>query len=296
MLVRQFSKDTMNNYARGLKHLVAFLDIYGVVRLTEVTPDVLEEYRTALFYRKTEQGKSLTVGTQVAWLMSAKSFFRFLVHDGYLLSDPARRLELPRRGKNLPNVLSEQEVKLLIETPNIQTAFGLRDRTILELLYGSGIRNQELCNLQLDHLDRCRKLVRIVRGKGNKSRVVPIGDEAQVWLNAYLIRVRPQLLRKADVPFVFLDRWGQNGLGREGLSGIVRKLGRQAGLSKPVTPHALRHSCATHMLRHGAGLRQLQKLLGHASPVTTEHYTQVEISDLKRVISRCHPRERKNRA
>jgi integrase/recombinase XerD len=132
-----------------------------------------------------------------------------------------------------------------------------------------------------------------LRGKGNKSRVVPIGDEAQLWLNAYLVRVRPQLLRKADVPFVFLDRWGQNGLGREGLSGIVRKLGRQAKLGKPVTPHALRHSCATHMLRHGAGLRQLQQLLGHASPVTTEHYTQVEISDLKRVISRCHPRERK---
>jgi integrase/recombinase XerD len=134
--------------------------------------------------------------------------------------------------------------------------------------------------------------VRIQQGKGDKPRVVPLGQEAQAWLETYLEKVRPRWLRNPQLTTIFLDRWGHNGLSRAGVCQIVRQLGRDAKLGKTVTPHILRHSCATHMLRRGAGLRQIQQLLGHSQLTSTEHYTRVEVSDLRRVIARCHPRER----
>jgi integrase/recombinase XerD len=167
----------------------------------------------------------------------------------------------------------------------------VRDRTILELLYGSAIRNTELCELHLDHLDFARHLLRVDCGKGNKPRLVPLGEEAEAWLQEYLLSIRPQLLRKASSQEVFLSNRGRP-FTRGPLAFLVAHWARKAGLVKHITPHILRHSCATHMLRHGADLRYIQAMLGHSSPQTTQIYTRVEISDLRKVILRCHPRER----
>jgi len=208
-----------------------------------------------------------------------------------LLRNPASQLELPGHKPPLPVVLTESEVLKLLETPDIKKLTGIRDRALLELLYGTGLRNGELCSLTLDLLDLATHRVRLQKGKGEKPRVLPLGQEAQAWLELYLENVRPFWLRDPAVQAVFLDRWGSGPILRTAVSGLVRQLGRKAGLGKAVTPHALRHSCATHMLRRGASLRHLQQLLGHEQISSTEHYTRVEVSDLRRVLLRCHPRE-----
>lgn len=293
--LRFSSKDTVRNCLSGLRPFIDFAHELGLASWTEANRDVLDEYRTRLFFGKNHRtGQAWTVGTQVARIMAVKTFFRFLVKDGYLLLSPAAHLELPRRRKPLPSVLSEPEMRQLLEVPEVHTHVGIRDRAILELLYGTALRNGEVCSLTLDQVDLSSRLVRLQKGKGNKGRVVPLGAEAQDWLEAYLTRVRPALLRNPQLQALFLDRWGHKALSRAGLSAIVNQLGKRSGLDKNVTPHVLRHSCATHLLRRGAGLRHIQQLLGHESISTTEHYTRVEISDLRRIIARCHPRERQS--
>lgn len=291
--LRFSSKDTVHNCLSGVRPFFDFVHSLGLLSWTEANRDALEEYRNRVFFSKHPRtGKPLKVGTHVARLMAVKVFFRFLVTEGYLLADPAALLELPRHKPRLPGVLSEPEVLRLMDLPDIETLSGIRDRAILELLYGTAIRNGEMCSLDLKDVDLATHLVRIQQGKGNKARVVPLGQEAQAWLETYLEKVRPRLLRNPRESAIFLDRWGHKGLSRAGVCEIVRRIGRLAQIGKTVTPHILRHSCATHMLRRGAGLRQLQQLLGHSQLTSTEHYTRVEVSDLRRVIARCHPRER----
>lgn len=289
---RYRSSDTCRNY---LSHLTSFLEFVAALGLTswaEANRDVLEEYRAHVFsLRHPRTGNPLRVGTHVAHLMAVKVFFRFLSRDGYIVANPASDLELPRHKKPLPLVLNEPEILKLIEVPNTARRPGIRDRAILELLYGTGLRNSELCSLTLDLLDLGGHTVRLQKGKGNKPRLLPLGQEAQAWLELYLERVRPFWLRNPQCQAVFLDRWGAGPITRCTISMLVRKLGRQAGLGKAATPHSLRHSCATHMLRRGAGLRHIQQLLGHEQLSSTEHYTRVELTDLRKVLSRCHPRE-----
>jgi integrase/recombinase XerD len=188
-------------------------------------------------------------------------------------------------------ILSERETLRLLEAPPVDSELGVRDRAILEVLYGTGLRNTELCQLNLDELDFARHLLRVSHGKGDKPRLVPLGEEAEIWLQEYLLKVRPRLLRNANDHQVFLGSRGCP-LTRARLATLVSRWARRAGLQKHTTPHTLRHSCATHMLAHGADLRYIQAMLGHSSPETTQRYTRVEISDLRKVILRCHPRER----
>lgn len=289
------SKDSMHNYTSKLRPFLEFVTDLGLSSWTEVNRDVLETYRAeVLAARHIRTQQPLTSGSHVARLMAVKTFFRFLSEEGYLLVDPSLRLQLPRRRQPLPAVLSEEEVGLLLATPDVTTEFGLRDRTILELLYGTALRNGELCSLTLNQLDLAQHLIRLQQGKGNKGRVVPLGQEAQGWLERYLSEVRPVILREPRCDALFLDRWGQRALLRTGLTAIVRFVAQAANIRKEVTPHTLRRSCATHMLRRGAGLRHIQKLLGHAQLSSTEHYTRVEVSDLRRLLLRCHPREQQS--
>lgn len=234
----------------------------------------------------------MSLSTQSVRFSAIKSFARFLYRESYLLLEITRHLESPKGPQRLPRViLSEREVLKLIEAPNLSIPTGLRDRAILELFYGNGMRNSELRHLELKDLDFDRRVVYIHEGKGRKSRVVPLGEEAEIWLTEYLTKARPQLVRDPLDKCVFLSRTGRV-LGRQYLAKAVKLYGKQAGLEKLVTPHVLRHCCATHMLARGAGLRQLQTLLGHTSLNTTQVYTRVEISDLGKIVQRCHPRER----
>lgn len=287
-----WSPRTIDTYAGELRPLFEFLDSAGLDSLAGLTRDLVEEYRTRLFYAKA-RGRNLALSTQRVRLQAVKRFVRFLAADRYLLLDVAAVVELPRAPRTLPRViLTEDEVALLMDAPDVSEPLGVRDRTLLEVLYGTGLRNAECSALALDAVDFERRVLHVVQGKGNKARVVPLGDEAVAWLEEYLARVRPLLAPTVQAERVFLSCRGR-ALHRTDLSQIVARLARQAGLTKHVTPHVLRHSCATHMLRRGASLRHLQVLLGHASTETTQRYTRVELSDLRRVIRRYHPRERR---
>ena len=256
---------------------------------------LVEAYRVELFYAtyagraRSRQGQSLTLRTQAARLSAVKAFLRFLHSQGYLLLDPAAGVDLPRIHRPLPQVLSEEETRALLEAPAGPLA--LRDRAILEMLYGTGLRNSELGTLRLTAVDRRRSELRVVEGKNGQSRVVPLGEEALFHLTRYLDELRPQLVaRQADAGFVFVSRRGRS-LARNSIGAVVHQAARRAGLERKVFPHLLRHSCATHMLGRGAGIRHLQLLLGHATLAATQVYTHVEVSDLRQVLLRCHPRE-----
>lgn len=289
-VVRQWSAATVDVYTRELKPFFAFLED-KVSSLSGLTRERLEEYRTHLFYLR-PQDKPLSRSTQMLRFCAVKAFARYLYRENYLLLDVTHNLESPKRVKALPRViLSERETVRLLQAPNVAKPKGLRDRAAMEVFYGTGIRNSELRHLCLEHVDFDRKTLHIELGKGGKSRVVPLGEEAEIWLGEYLQHGRPQLVRDPNQKAVFLTEQGRL-LTRQYLASIVRLYAKEIGLDKVVTPHVLRHSCATHMLRRGAGLRHLQTLLGHESLDTTGIYTRVEISDLAQVVARCHPRER----
>jgi integrase/recombinase XerD len=290
MRLRNWSEQTLRSYRVGLKQFFAYLESQGVVSLGAVSRDLIESYRTHLFYRR-HRGKAISVASQHLRLQTVKSFMRYLARENYLLVDVAATVDLPKIPERLPDVLSESETLQLLEGGDVQSPLGIRDRAILEVFYATAIRNQELGSLHLDDIDREHQALWIRQGKGQKSRMVPLGDEALAWLEEYLTRVRPQLVIRANETHVFLTRRGQP-LSASVLHGLVRRCGVQAGFSKRIKPHTLRHSCATHMLARGADLRHIQALLGHASPDITQNYTRVELSELHKVLRRCHPREK----
>lgn len=290
--LRGRSPRTVSLYVREAKHLFDYLRRQGLEGVGEVTREHLDGYRSELYYRRTRKDRPLSLKSQAVRLGAVKAFFQFLVRDRFLLTNPASALELPRIPRDLPPpLLSEEEVVRLMEAPDAAEPLGIRDRAILEVLYASAIRNAELRALDLDAVDLERRELRIVHGKGGKSRVVPLGEEAAAWLQEYLEHVRPELARRTSATALFLS-WRGTRLSSSSLGDLVHRSARAAGLDKHVTPHLLRHCCATHMLRRGAGIRHLQGLLGHESTASTQRYTRVEISDLHRVLRRCHPRER----
>jgi integrase/recombinase XerD len=289
-ITKGWSPRTVEAYSSELKPFFHFLERQGLTNVSRLTRTHLESYRQELFYLRVRD-KPLARSTQSLRLTSILGFIRFLFRENYLLLDIAARFELPKIKETLPRtVLSEREALQLIEQPDINTPLGIRERAMLELFYGTGMRNSELRLLQIDQVDLERGLLRIDHGKGNKARVVPLGEEALVWLEEYLIKVRPQLVRSADQTLVFPGLLARE-IPRGALAVLVRRLARKAGIEKVVTPHVLRHTCVTHMLRRGASVRHLQSLLGHACLNTTQRYTRVEISDLAKVIEQFHPRE-----
>lgn len=291
-IVRGWSASTRRIYAAELRPFFAYLERQGITQLGRLTRAHLEGYRLQLF-ESTFRGKPLSKGTQQTRLCSVKQFVRFLYRENYLLLDIADGFELPKRGDSLPRlVLSEREALKLMKSPDVTTHQGIRDRAMLEILYGTAIRNAEIRLLTVDQVDREQGYLRIDHAKGEKARVVPLGEEALAWLEEYLDRVRPLCVRRADQKYLFLSSQTGEIMHRGWLVIMVSRYALQAGLKKRVTPHVLRHSCATHMLRHGANVRHLQALLGHSSCETTQRYTRVELSDLALVVKRCHPRER----
>ncbi|MGH7228405.1 MAG: tyrosine-type recombinase/integrase [Nitrospiraceae bacterium] len=220
-----------------------------------------------------------------------RSFFGWLTERCVLLFDPAEDLTLGRGSAPLPKaVLTESEVKALLVAPGTD-ALGLRDRAILETLYSTGLRRAELCNLDLFDVDSERGTVRVRSGKGGRDRVVPIGNHALAALRSYLQKARPGLVAGPRQPALFLAAVTGRRLKMKTINHVVRKHAEAAGLEKRVTPHVLRHTCATHLLQGGADVRHVQRILGHASVATTQIYTRVLIGDLVVAHRRHHPRE-----
>jgi integrase/recombinase XerD len=279
-----------------LGQLAAWLEVRGVVSPQRVTPALLTEYLAHLKDRVTGYNRKtpspLSVKTLQAEASVLRSFFSWLAARRVLLFNPAQELALAGRTQPLPRtVLTESEVQRLLTAPGTD-ALGLRDRAILETFYSTGLRRAELAGLDLYDVDQASEVVRVRQGKRGKDRYVPIGARALAVLRRYLHEARPGLVATVREPALFVDAVYGHRLNAKTLNLIVRQRGEAAGIQRRVTPHVLRHTCATHLLQGGADLRHVQAILGHASIATTQVYTRVAVEDLAAVHRRHHPRRR----
>lgn len=219
-----------------------------------------------------------------------KRFYRHALRHGYISEDPCAKLRAAKQAQRFPKVLSEDQVNALLNAPNIEEPLGLRDRTMLELMYASGLRVSEIVALKTVSLGMNEGVVRVVNGKGGKERLVPFGAEAGQWLRTYLQEARPVLLEGKTCQEVFVGRRTGHGLSRQAFWVIIKRYANLAGIAVPLSPHTLRHAFATHLLNHGADLRVVQLLLGHADISTTQIYTHVARERLKSLHATHHPR------
>ena len=297
----RYAERTVPEYLAHVRAFLAWVDAKGLTLSGLRKPDLVA-YQGELYGFRKSDGRPYSAGFQVNRFSALQCFFRFLAKRQLILHDPVAGLERPRLEIRLPrNILSPREVRKVIEAPDQKTPIGLRDRAILETLYATGIRASELIQLSPFDVDTEEGLLRVVKGKGGKDRNLPLTRAACDAIAVYLAKARPQLLattttgsgvypRKASKRLFVSPRGGT--LHRATLGKLVQSWAREAGLKKRVTPHVFRHSVATHLLKHGADIRHIQALLGHESLNTTERYTRVEISDLRAVVRRAHPRGR----
>jgi integrase/recombinase XerD len=250
----------------------------------------LECYQTFLFhYRSPKSGKALVINTQLARLGCVRRFFAWLCRAGNIPANPAADLDLPRKqARLLPKCLSEKEIQLLLAIPNIADPFGLRDRTILELFYATGIRRSEMAHLDLGDYDPSTHTLHVRKGKNGKSRMLPVGERAAAWLDRFLAESRPLFDHLPNETSLFLTGYGQR-FSPAYLGNWIKKLMIGCGIDKPGSCHLWRHSCATDMHRGGADIRYVQEMLGHERMETTQIYTHVHIEALREIHSRCHP-------
>ena len=288
---RSLSKRTPDDYAVYISRFLRWLrENIPVDSLADLTPAHLRAYQTAIYKSKTRRANApLSLYTISSILIPLRTFFRWLVRSGYLLADPSTSIALPKLPHQIPRgIPTPREVaRIIAACPD--TPLGVRDRAVVELLYGAAIRNSELCALGQDDVDLECGTVR-VHGKGGRERVVPCGAAAVSAIRAYLKTSRPRLARSATAA-LFISCRGR-ALRLQTPDDILRGRTRKAGIKKRIHPHLLRHACATHMLHGGANLRHVQAQLGHASLNTTQIYTHLTITDLRRVHAKTHPRER----
>ncbi|MDH3900318.1 MAG: site-specific tyrosine recombinase XerD, partial [Gammaproteobacteria bacterium] len=226
--------------------------------------------------------------TTARLLSSMRRFYRHHVREGRLQYDPSARIDTPRIGRPLPDSLSEGEVEALLSAPDVDDTLGLRDRAMLELLYACGLRVSELVNVTTEQVNLTQGVVRLV-GKGNKERLVPLGEEAVEWLQRYISESRPKLAGQASARQLFITR-REGGMTRQAFWHRLRHYAVKSGINKNLSPHTLRHAFATHLLNNGADLRVVQMLLGHSDLSTTQIYTHVARERLKDLHARHHPR------
>jgi integrase/recombinase XerD len=276
------SPHTVENYLRDLRRFVQFAETKRVRNPERVTRPLLRDF----IYTLKDLGLApATIRRQVSAL---HTYFAFLLGEGLLADDPSDRLETPKRGRTLPDVLTAKEMESLLGAPSPDEPLGWRDRALVELGYGAGLRVSELCSLAVGDLIATEGLVRVF-GKGGKERLVPIGRMVIGPVSIYLNTTRPRLDRGRSGGRLLLNARGAP-LSRVGAWGIIKRLAKRAGIRKRVTPHTLRHSFATHLLEGGADLRAVQEMLGHADLSTTQIYTHVDRDFLRSVHKQFHPR------
>lgn len=277
------SANTRQAYERDLRLFCKTLGFKNGDALVNVSREQITGYMTQL------KEKGLAAATIARKLAAIKAFYRFMTAEGYMDANPAEVVEAGTKGIKLPRVLSEDEVVRLLNQPDITTAEGFRDRTMLEVLYATGMRVSELINLTLERVDLNMKYI-IAFGKGSKERIVPLGSVAAEFLQQYLEKVRPKLTHAdRNTNIVFLA-FGGHELTRQRFWQIIRAYGRKANINKALTPHILRHSFATHLLDNGADLRSVQELLGHSDISTTQIYTHLTNKRLRDIYAKAHPR------
>lgn len=276
------SENTQKAYRTDVAHFSEWLAKSAGKTLVTVTSGEIEAYLAVKYRRK-------TTGRSIARLLSGlRKFYLFLMRDGQVGVDPTQMIEPPRIGRPLPKTLTESDVEALLDAPDPDDLLGCRDRAMLEVLYATGLRVSELVGLRLDQVNLRQGVVRVV-GKGSKDRLVPLGEEAEEWIARYSKTARPSTLKGRHSDDLFVTDRGA-AMTRQAFWYIIKRYALQAGISKPLSPHTLRHAFATHLLNHGADLRVVQMLLGHSDLSSTQIYTHVAQERLKELHARCHPR------
>ncbi|WP_085523478.1 site-specific tyrosine recombinase XerD [Tuberibacillus sp. Marseille-P3662] len=279
---RGLSDNTVKSYRRDLLQYVNYLQNSYVKAWTDVNRDQISYY---LLHLKDAGRASSTVARQIA---SIRAFHQFLLREGIAGHDPSHHVGVPKTERKLPKVLSMKEVESLLDTPNLMRPIGERDKAMLEVLYATGLRVTELIELNLDDLHLTMGFLRCI-GKGNKERIIPLGRQAIQAVRTYIENGRPRMLKTSHTDALFLNHHGRR-MSRQGFWKVLRGLTRDAGITKALTPHTLRHSFATHLLENGADLRAVQEMLGHADISTTQIYTHVSKHRLKDIYANYHPR------
>ena len=292
LTVIHYASETIKRYIYFLNRFFAWLEAQGVTAIGGVTKEHIQDYQTHLYETVNSRGEPNSVFHQNNTLKAIKGLFRFLAEQNYLVSDPSRDVSYARTPKRLPrSILTGPEAKKVIHAPNTKTATGYRDRAIIEVFYSTGIRRNELINLELSDVDYHEGFVRINSGKGNKDRVVPIGKIACRYIENYVKAVRPMLVKDPTDNHLFLTINGTN-ISENRVWQLIKVYSKKTKIKKNITTHTFRHTCATLMLKNKANIRHIQELLGHSSLDSTQVYTSVTITDLKEVHSKCHPREK----
>ena len=290
---RNYSRQTLSATHWALKMFLSWAQERSLVDPAEITKTTLESYQRWVYRYRKDDGEPLSFRTQRMRLGSLQRFFSHLCKSGYLQANPASDLELPRKPYQiLPKALNDEELKAVMGLHDVTDVMGLRDRTMLELLYATGIRRSELVALDVSDVDRVQASVYIRKGKGGKGRLLPVGSCALHWLEAYLDRSRPAMAVSMQEQALFLTGYGER-FSPGYLGNWVSRTMKAAGITKKGACHLLRHSCATHMLENGADIRIIQQMLGHARLDTTQIYTEVSITTLRDVYNRTHPNAQK---
>lgn len=279
---RGLSKNTLSAYQSDLNKFASWLEANTSRTLLQVRRDDLMDYMTHL-YERAQQARS------TARLLSClRQFYQHALREGWVEIDPSSRIDAPKLGRSLPKSLTEEEVESLLAAPDLDSPEGFRDRAMLEVLYATGLRVSELVGLRLEQVGLSQGVLRVV-GKGDKERLIPLGEDAVDWLDRFVKGVRPDILQERFCSEIFPTRRGA-GMTRQAFWHRIKKHARTAGISKHLSPHTLRHAFATHLLNHGADLRVVQMLLGHSDLSTTQIYTYVAQERLKTLHATHHPR------
>jgi integrase/recombinase XerD len=290
--IRNYSPRTVSDYGYNLGSFFRFLEQKAIADVQGITTATLTDFQRWFYYQPTKRGQARGVVNQNLVLATVKSFFRFLKNEGFIHGNPAEAVEYAREPRSLPrNVLTPKEANRIIDSIDTTTALGYRDRTILEVFYATGVRNQELRNLTVADANLEEELLRVNGGKGGHDRVVPLSRVACKFLETYLKGIRPQLVGGKATDKLFVSFRG-NPIDGHTVGDVVKKYARLASVKKHVTPHVWRHTCATHLVKNEANLRHVQDILGHRSLHTTERYLSLTITDLKEAHRKFHPREK----
>lgn len=275
------TENTVAAYRRDLLAFASWLNEFDIDLVAASRSDILR-------YQSVRMREGRKVRSEARLLSSLRRFYRYLYREDIRDSDPTAQIESPRLGRSIPSSLTEDEVEALLAQANVDVALGLRDRTMLEVLYATGLRVSELVGLTIDQLNMRQGLIRCI-GKGNKERLVPLGEIALDYLQRYLAESRPQLLRGILCEDLFPTQRGK-AMSRQAFWYLIKRYAKLAAIEKELSPHTLRHAFATHLLNHGADLRVVQLLLGHSDLSTTQIYTHVAKERLKSIHTLHHPR------
>jgi len=276
------SQNTLDSYRRDLEAFAAFIQDKGKTLLNVSREDLLQ-------YLSFRLSKGLKARSTARALSCLRSLYRYLLRENRINEDPTLRVENPKLGRPLPDTLTEQDVERLLAAPNLETAIGFRDRTMLEVLYACGLRVTELVKLTVHEVNLRQGVIRVV-GKGSKERLIPMGEESIAWVIRYMQEVRPDLLKKSQLEEVMFPSNRGSVMTRQAFWYRIKEHAATAGISNKLSPHTLRHAFATHLLNHGADLRVVQLLLGHSDLSTTQIYTHVAQHRMKELHRAHHPR------